>query len=283
MADDLAIGLVTGLTDDTAARLRDLKNLGITTIQLVYPPESAASGDQAPMRAVTDAVKETGVEITTVVCTFPGERYDDIAAVRETVGFVPAATRAERLEMTRAFGGVAKQLGVGRLSCHIGYIPEDAADPVRKDLVDAVRTLCADLAKDGLTFALETGQETAAGLKAFLEGVDAPNLKVNFDPANMILYGTQQPLPALETLYPWVDGVHFKDGAWPEDDGQLGRETALGEGRVGIPEFTANLFLLGYRGPLTIEREVGGEQQKRDIIKAVTLIQDLVGRYGPRH
>jgi sugar phosphate isomerase/epimerase len=283
MAGQLAIGVVTGMRDDMTAHLNEIKKMGIATIQLVYPPDRLDSDAVASSTdAIRTAVDATGIEITSIVCTYPGERYDDIPTVRRTVGFVPEDTRAERLATTRAMAGVARRLGVGRLCCHIGYIPEDPGDPVHQALAEALRALCADLEKDGLVFGLETGQETAAGLKVFLEGVGAPNLKVNFDPANMILYGSDRPLPAIETLIPWVDGVHFKDGKWPLEADQLGTETPLGEGQVDIPAFTAQLLTLGYRGPLTIEREIGGEQQKRDIIKARLLIEDLVGRYGPR-
>src|SRR5450432_4287191 len=163
MTDDVAIGLVTGLRDEMTAHLREIREMGITRIQLVYPPDRLGDNAADIIASVQCAVSETEVAITSVVCTFPGERYDDIAAVQQTVGFVPESTRAERLAATRAFAEVAKKLGVGRLCCHIGYIPEDAADPVHAELVAALRSLCADLAAGDLVFALETGQETAKG------------------------------------------------------------------------------------------------------------------------
>ena len=109
--------------------------------------------------------------------------------------------------------------------------------------VEAVRGICVELAKNGQVFALETGQETAAGLKHFIEDVAVDNLHVNFDPANMILYGNDKPIPALDVLAPWIDGVHFKDGTWPTVAGQLGTETPLGEGDVDIPASTAKLLV----------------------------------------
>ena len=131
-------------------------------------------------------------------------------------------------------------------------------------------------ARQGQTFALETGQETARGLRRFIEDVGRPNLRVNFDPANMILYGKDRPIPALDVLMPWIDGVHCKDGRWPTQAGQLGEETPLGAGDVDLAAWLARLLALGYRGPLTIEREISGEEQRRDIAAGRDLIRSLV-------
>ena len=167
-------------------------------------------------------------------------------------------------------------MGVGSLATHVGFVPHDRAHPNYVAVRDMVRRVCDKCASNGQTFALETGQEPAATLNQFLTDVDRPNLKINFDPANMILYGTGDPIEALEVVKSQVVSVHCKDGDWPAGAGQLGVERPLGKGAVGMPRFIAKLKEIGYTGALTIEREVHGDEQRRDILAAVELLRSLV-------
>ena len=106
-----------------------------------------------------------------------------------------------------------------------------------------VRHVCDHAATHGQTFALETGQESADALLDFLLLTNRDNLGINFDPANMILYGTGDPISALQTLAQHVLTVHCKDGDWPPKNspGALGEEKPLGQGSVGIERFIAKL------------------------------------------
>lgn len=254
------------------------RQLNLSHVQIGYsPPIDSAQG----VARLLDASARHGVEITTVFCGFEGESYADIPTVRATVGLVPPETRAVRIEKTRRIADFAHRLGVSRIGAHIGFIPEDQGTDQGTgesadfdDIVRVVQSICDELAARGQVFALETGQETAAGLKRFLEAVARANLKVNFDPANMILYGNDEPMAALQVLGPWIDGVHCKDGRWPTQEGQLGEEMPLGEGDVDIREWLRQLRALGYNGPLTIEREISGPQQQADIARGRDLIQD---------
>jgi len=115
-------------------------------------------------------------------------------------------------------------------------------------------------------------------LSKFIEDVNRLNLGVNFDPANMLLYDADDPIKALDVLGKYVIGVHCKDGKRPERKGELGKEYPLGEGDVGIEKFIDKLKKIGYTGPLTIEREISGEKQIRDILKAKELLQKLVNK-----
>ena len=189
---------------------------------------------------------------------------------------MPAATRAARLDVTYQIADFARRLGVERVAAHIGFVPEDSDEPLYAEIVKTSQAVCDRLGVQGQTFALETGQETALGLRRFIEDVNCQNLRVNFDPANMILYGKDKPIPALDVLMPWIDGVHCKDGKWPTQDGQLGEETPLGAGDVDLAQWLRRLLALGYRGPLTIEREISGEAQRRDIAAGRDLIRSLV-------
>src|SRR5690606_5233987 len=133
-------------------------------------------------------------------------------------------------------------------------IPHDVSDAGYVEMRDLVRRLCDHCATHEQTFALETGQESAAELKRFIAEVDRPNLKVNFDPANMVMYGSGDPIEALGAVAGSVVTVHCKDGVGPSAPGQLGHETPLGTGEVGMERFVRKLQQIGYQGPLIIER-----------------------------
>lgn len=270
MIEPLALGVMTHFQDSPAASLAAVRDLDIPTVQLLYPSECDTPTGIA---ALESARRESGIEITTVFCFFEGESYASIPIVRETVGLVPEATRAQRVAHIETISRFAQKIGVARVAAHIGFIPEDAGDARYPALVATIQTVCDDVARRGQRFALETGQETAATLRRFVGDVKRPNLRVNFDPANMILYGNDEPIPALDLLAPWVDGVHCKDGKWPTEAGQLGREMPLGEGDVNVSRWIEKLLEIGYRGPLTIEREISGEEQKQDILRAKTLLE----------
>lgn len=155
------------------------------------------------------------------------------------MGFVPTATREEREQRARDVRDFAAALGVASIACQIGCVPEDPGHADYIVVREIVRRVCEHAARKGQTFALETGQESPDVLSRFMIAVDRPNLRINFDPANMILYDTGEPIAALRALAPHVVTVHCKD-AWPPPEdvpGALGTERRLGEGSVGIERF----------------------------------------------
>lgn len=218
--------------------------------------------------------------IVTVVCAYNGEDYADIPTVQRTVGFIPPATREEREARTKAVSDFAAELGVKSIACHIGFVPDDDSHPDYVAVHGMVRRICDHAAKHGQTFVLETGQEPAHTLMHFLKDVDRANLGINFDPANMILYGTGDPIEALDILKDKVLSVHAKDGDWPPKDvpGALGTEKPLGAGAVGMERFVAKLKEIGYKGTVNIEREIEDlELRFADMANGVKLLERLRG------
>lgn len=275
MTKNFSIGAMLHPESTTVGtQFSEVRALGLSHVQLGYNPHLDSRAGVSRLREVA---AQNGVEITTVFCGFAGESYADIASVQRTVGLVPTAWRKARLAKIEGIAAFARQIGVSRVAAHIGCIPEDnVAD--WNELVEAVQHICDDLAVHEQVFALETGQETAAELLRFIDDMARPNLTVNFDPANMVLYGNDEPNAALNVLMPYIDGVHCKDGLWPTEDGQLGEETPLGEGDVNFRAWLSHLIELGYDGPLTIEREISGEQQKKDIALARGLIEEILSK-----
>ncbi len=216
--------------------------------------------------------------MVTAFCAYNGESYADIPTVQQTVGFIPRQTRAEREKRTLEVSDFARDAGIPSIATHIGFVPEDDTDADYTAVRGMVRRICDHAAKNHQTFALETGQEPADTLLRFLIDVNRPNLGINFDPANMILYGTGDPVDALGTLAQHVLSVHCKDGDWPAKGvaGALGEEKPLGQGAVGMPRFVQKLKSIGFKGPLNIEREVQDPAQRlRDIGMGVKLLEQL--------
>jgi L-ribulose-5-phosphate 3-epimerase len=256
--------------------LAEIKSLGVRCGQLGIP--GGMDLDEVAAEDWRTALAQEEFQLVTVFAAYNGESYADLPSVQRTVGFIPKETRAEREERTIQVSDFAALLGVRSIACHIGFVPEDHSDPDYIEVRDLVRRICDHAGHHLQTFALETGQEPAATLLHFFEDVNRPNLRINFDPANMILYGTGDPIEALRTLAPHVISVHCKDGDWPPKDqpDALGSERPLGEGSVGIPKFVATLKELGFRGPLNIEREAENQEERiRDIRAAVGLLHSL--------
>lgn len=273
--DDLEIGLMFWAGEDAQQTLAEVKEFGFRAGQLGFPGLLALDG--AAERWDESLTKQRFIAVT-AVCSYVGEDYSDIPTVQRTVGLVPHDTRSERIARTKAVSDVAKKLAIDSVACHIGFVPEDASDPIYKEIRDVARDICDHCGANGQSFTLETGQEPATVLLRFIEDVKRPNLKINFDPANMILYGTGDPIEALGRLAPHVISVHCKDGEWPPRDQPtaLGVEKPLGEGSVDFAAFVTKLKEIGYRGLLSIERETDDpERRARDIRQAIALLERL--------
>ncbi len=253
---------------DPAETIAELTELGIRSGQLGLPGDL----DLACAPLWRNALRIAGFRVFTVFAAFTGESYADIPTVQRTVGFVPPATRAERESRMCAASDFAAEIGAPGIATHIGFVPESTEDPDYSPVLEMVRRVSDHAAGHNQTFALETGQEPAHVLMAFLSDVNRPNLGINFDPANMILYGTGDPIEALGILGPRVLSVHCKDGDWPDQaiPGALGVERPLGAGSVDIARFLAKLKEIGYKGPLAIEREASDPVRRMNDIRAAS-------------
>jgi sugar phosphate isomerase/epimerase len=256
--------------------LAEIQSLGVRCGQLGVPGDLELTAQAAA--GWKSALDQAEFPVVTVFAAYNGEAYADIPTVQRTVGFIPRDTRAEREQRTYQVIDFAAAIGVSSFACHIGFVPEDIGHPDYIEVREMVRRVADHAAKTKQTFALETGQEPAHVLQRFLKDVDRANVGINFDPANLILYGTGDPIEALSVLGPHLISVHVKDGDWPNTDqpGALGIERPLGQGAVGIPRFVSKLKEIGFRGPLNIEREAENQAERiADIRKAVPYLNSL--------
>jgi len=272
------IGVFVSIDAGLGVHFDVVRELEIPTVQVHAPHAGNRTPEQA--REFKSRCDDAGVQITAVFGGFDGETYESIARTAETVGLVPAETRRARVDEMKEISDFTKELGCDVVALHLGFVPEDHASEDYTDLVAVTRELLDHVAGNGQNLHLETGQETAAHLLDFLEAVDRDNLFINFDPANMILYGTGDPIAALKKVGHRVRSVHCKDAVWADDDDRgvnWGKEVPLGRGDVGMETYLRTLDEVGYHGPLTIEREIPEDpaRQKTDIGQAVRLLRDL--------
>jgi L-ribulose-5-phosphate 3-epimerase len=260
----MQLGLVFWAEKDPATHLAELKAFGLGVGQLGVPP---AMDTAAALAGWKTALASSDVSFSGAVAAYEGEDYANIERVHQTVGFTAPGYAAERIARTRDVSDFAAALGLKSLSCHIGFVPEDASAPLYQELLGIARELCDLCAANGQEFVLETGQESATTLLQFLADVARPNIKVNFDPANMVLYGSGDPLEALALLKDHVLSVHCKDGVSPAVAGGLGKEVALGDGEVDFPGFLKLLKQINYTGALIIEREEPDAAQRNTDIE----------------
>lgn len=258
----------------SVAELRSLLDrLGVSVAQIACgDPHHArwSEGDGFP-----EAARASGLQFTGAMLGFPGEDYTTPETIRQTGGFGDPRLRPERLDRLRWGLDRTVALGLSDLTLHAGFLPE-VGDPARRAMLDTLAQAGDLAAAQGVTLAFETGQETAELLRQTLDDLRSPHIKVNFDPANMLLYDMGDPIRAVEILGPDIRSVHLKDARRPTVPGQWGEEVPLGTGEVGIPRFLQALKGVGYQGPLVVEREVGDQAGRiRDVAAGLALLREL--------
>jgi L-ribulose-5-phosphate 3-epimerase len=268
----MQLGLIVSAGRDPEAAIRKVHDLGFPTCQVgvgEFAPEMAGR-----LRAALDRYK---IEATSLVAGGPGPEVYDFYKGPLTIGLVPRQYREARIAQIKKTSDFAKRCGVPAVQTHCGFIPENPNDPVYKEAVDAIRTVAAYCKQNGQNFRCETGQETPITLVRAIHDVGLDNVGVNLDAANLILYGKANPVDAVEVLAPFIQGIHAKDGLYPTNPRELGREVPIGQGKVNFPVFIKRLKEAGYRGPLTIEREISGPKQTEDVRAAKVYLEKLIG------
>ena len=205
-----------------------------------------------------------------------GEDYSTLESIRRTGGLLPDETWQDTWETAQAAADIAFEMSLKLVSFHAGFIPEDESDPSFEKLLHRMRLLADYFASKNIDLALETGQETAKCLKHFLEKLGRINVGVNFDPANMLMYGTGNPVEAISILGPFITQCHIKDGTLPCETGTFGEEVVVGQGQVSWPAFFQSLGEQHFSGFLFVERETG-KSRVGDIHQAKQVIEDVVG------
>jgi sugar phosphate isomerase/epimerase len=225
---------------------------GLSAVQLALDPLRT---DDWPERATRDALEAAGIGVLSGMACMHGEDYASIARIRETGGLRPRRWWSRNRRAARENAALAARLGLRLVSFHAGFLPEQPADPEREPLLERLAEVTDASAAEGVVVALETGQERAATLLGVLSDLARPTLGVNFDPANMLLYGTGDPLAALDALRPHVRQVHVKDARRRGVPDAWGTEVPVGDGEVDWPGVLLRLARDGPGCDLLVERE----------------------------
>jgi sugar phosphate isomerase/epimerase len=253
---------------------RLLQQLGIDVVQIACGDPHHASWDEG--ERMPEAVRAAGFRLVNAMIGFPGEDYTTPQTIQKSGGFGNPATRAERLERLRWGLQRTCDLGLNAVTLHAGFLPEPH-HPDRNAMLDTLAQAATLAAEKGVTLAFETGQETADLLRLTLDELKCPNVRVNFDPANMILYDKGDPLRAVEILAPDILSVHVKDANRTKTPGTWGEEVPLGQGQVNIRQYVKTLRKVGYAGSLCIEREVGNQEQRMaDVAHGIRYLQQCL-------
>ncbi|MCX8156515.1 MAG: TIM barrel protein [Verrucomicrobiae bacterium] len=248
-----------------------LEELGLKRLQLWLDPlrEKPAVWGRAP-----ELLARAGVTVVSGMFGCVGEDYSTLESIRRTGGVVPDHTWEQNWANIQENARLAQRLGLKYVAFHAGFLPHDAQAPEFAKLVERLRRIAQLFGEAGITLGLETGQESAATLREFLVHLGCPNVGVNFDPANMILYDQGNPVFALRLLGPWVKQCHLKDATRTRQPGTWGEEVPVGTGQVNWRGFFQTLSEIGFHGNLCIEREAG-QQRVADILAARRWVETL--------
>jgi len=279
IVDSFGVGVKEGL--------KKAKEVGAEGVQIY-----AVSGEMDPAnlgaaarRELKAYINSLGLEISALCGDLGGH------------GFQDKSVNEEKVEKSKRILDLALDLGTTIVTTHIGIVPEDQDGEVFAVMQEACRELNEYASSMKAYFAIETGPETAAHLKGFLDMLGGRGVSVNFDPANMVMVTGDDPAEGVRLLKDYVVHTHVKDGirrkvvdprmvygalgyepmdhakiAEMVSTGQFFRELPLGEGNVDFDRYFTALKEIGYNGYLTIEREVG-DQPETDIRKAVQFIK----------
>ena len=280
----MKIGIKTQLSiknKNLKQQFHEMVNMGIYSCQLgVSPVSTVHENVKENAQYVLECVKETGISISSVWAGWSGPIEWNFTMGPEVLGLVPTAYRAVRYEEMVRASEFSEMIGVENMITHVGFIPENMNDPLFVGTVGVLRKLCKIMKDRGQYFLFETGQETPVTLLRTIEAIGTGNLGVNLDTANLILYGKANPVDALDVIGKFVRDTHCKDGVYPTCGSELGREVRMGDGKVDFYGVVKGLHELGYQGPLTIEREILGEEQTRDILHAKKMLESIKLQLG---
>ncbi len=276
MLENCELGLVAKLESDPSGLIAGIREMGFGVCHIsVYEPSYATDDVRA---FLISELKKHDVRVTAVWAGWPGRVVWDFIEGPTTTGLVPPDLRDERARIVKQTAGFAKALGADMVMTHIGFVPEDPNEPKYTELLPVLRDIAAHCASLGQDFCFETGQETPVTLLRTIAALGMDNVGVNFDPANLLMYGKANAVDAVDTLAPWIRGVHIKDGLYPVDGSKLGDEKPLGTGQVDFPAFLAKLEKLGYAGSLCIETEVPAAERPAAVGAAKRQLEAWLGR-----
>lgn len=264
------------LPESPAALAHAVRACGLSEVQLALDP--IRRGEWG-LSATREALSREGVRIGSGMMSPVGEDYASLESIRRTGGLAPDSTWEENLRAAEENARIAQELGVRLVTLHAGEIPHHATSARREVILGRIRLVAEMFGRCGVRIALETGREDAATLAQALDELDGLGVGVNFDPANVILYGAGDPHKAFIRVAARVVQVHVKDATAPRRAGEWGMERVVGEGEVRWPEFLRAARRLAPGAALVIEREAG-DRRIEDVRTARAVVERVLSNEG---
>jgi sugar phosphate isomerase/epimerase len=256
-------------------RIAFFQEIGLDCIQIagVFENFLAPTAEAAKASdALFELLGKYNISVPTMFLSYPNQNW---ANPREGIGIVPVATRTERMLISCRLMEWCKRYNIPSVSCHVGFVPEEKNEFYERFILD-MQQLARFAAALGQEFLFETGTETAAHLKQTIDDINEPNVGVNFDPANLLIYNNGDPAGVVDLLGDKIKVVHCKDSNPPAEGAAMGKETVLGQGSTNFAVLLKRIIDGGFNGPLIIEREIlPGPEQEQDIKDAVALIKSI--------
>lgn len=270
----MKVGLMIPLDNKLEQTLDRLTEMNMQCGQIVCWDEAMLTEETA-QRIIRETAKRN-VKISALWCGWPGPCKWDFYEGQLTLGLVPAAYRYARYQVLCKGSDFAKAIGVNALVTHVGYLPENPYDENYRGVVLILREIAQKCKENDQWFLFETGQETPVTLLRTIEDIGMDNVGINLDPANLLMYGSANPVDAMDIFGKYVRGVHGKDGEYPTTGKMLGQEKPVGQGRVDFPALLKKLREFGYDGDLTIECEIDDNAWENNILTARDYLQGLL-------
>jgi sugar phosphate isomerase/epimerase len=225
---------------------------GIKRVQLELDP---LRDEPKVWRNTAKIFREHGIVVVSGMVRCLGEDYSTLESIRVTGGVAPDATWDQNVKNFIASAAIAKKMGLKLVTFHAGFLPPDESHPTFAKMCQRLDTVADIFMVNNILLGLETGQETAPELAALLHKLNHPNVGVNFDPANMILYDKGDPVKSLHVLAPWIRQVHIKDAKRTKVPGTWGAEVPVGSGDMDWRGFFTTFKHVVFNVDLVIERE----------------------------
>ena len=262
------------------SKLKGLKSFGLSCCQICSWNPKLWTDENVEI--IKNLLAKYEVSVSTFWCGWEGPVVWNFYEGQILLGLVPKKYRKMRIKNLCDGADFAQKLGIENVATHMGFIPENPFDKNFKPFCEAVKKVALHLKKNGQYLLFESGQETPVTMLRSFEEIGADNLAVNIDTANLILYGKANPVDALDIIGKYVRDIHAKDGFYPTDGHNLGKEVRLGDGKVDFEAFLKKLKELGYDSYITIEREIAGDgetvdkQQAEDIKHAIAYLNNII-------
>lgn len=268
-SSDLTIGVITSI-DNPEKDLEYIKSQGFNICQMYvsdYSPELA--------NRVKTALQKNSITAVSLICQGPGDYSYTFDEGPLTIGLVPRAYRSERIKQLKQGIDFCKIAGIPAIQAHFGFIPEDPTNDLYEEFIVAAREVANYAKEKGILVSFETGQETPITLLRAIDDIGTGNVFINYDVANLILYGKANPIDGLDIVGKHVRSLHAKDGLYPTNPHQLGKEVPIGEGKVDFPKLVQKLKDINFKGPLIIEYELSTGKME-NILKAKRYLEQLI-------